>query len=332
MNNWQKQFTAARLNAAAACYGIAGERIAKVGGFENLVYSMNLNDGNVILRVTHDSHRTEKQVQAELNYIAYLADHGVHVCKPLPSPGGRLMERLPTEDGTFLLTAFERAPGGHVHGGHPEWNESLFREWGRITGLMHACALNYSVPKGEPDRITEDEPPYDPASAELSSEMLMLHQAFKKYEDQISRLPRSGESYGMCHRDLHQGNFHADGGVIYAFDFDDCGYDYFVQDIAMAVYYAATFPQWSTPAGSREQTTEAANRFLAGFMEGYNKVHRIEPYWMKQLPLFIEKRRIDLCMILWEEWSAGTEGQRNWLRWNWSGIAEGQPCMDLQFG
>jgi Ser/Thr protein kinase RdoA (MazF antagonist) len=330
MDNWQKLFTAESLDSAAACYAITGEQIAKVGGFENLVYSMKLNDRNVILRVTHDSHRTEEQVLAELNFVAYLAGQGVHVCRPLPSPSGRLLESIPGESGTFLLTAFERAPGGHVHGGHPEWNESLFREWGRITGLMHACALNYSVPKGGPDRDMEDDPPYDPDSAELPAEMLMLHGAFKKYEEKISRLPRSKESYGMCHRDLHQGNFHADGGVIHAFDFDDCGYDYFVHDIAMAVYYAATFPQWSTPAGSREQTTEAANRFLASFMEGYNGVHRIEPYWMKQLPLFIEKRRIDLCMILGEEWSAGTEGQRHWLSWNLKGIAEDQPCMDLE--
>lgn len=329
MNNWQKQFTSERLDAAAARYGLSGAAISKVGGFENLVYAMDFNGKSTILRVTHDSHRTETQVQAELNFVAYLAEHGVLVCKPLPSPGGRLLESIPAENGTFLLTAFEKAPGGHVHGGHPAWDDSLFREWGRITGLMHACAVKYSVPDGEPDRITEDESPYDPASSEHSDEMVMLHHAFQRCEEQILRLPRSGESFGMCHRDLHHGNFYVDGGIIQAFDFDDCGYDYFVQDIAMAVYYASTFPQWSTPAASREQTTGAASRFMASFMDGYNGVHRIDPYWLKQLPLFIEKRRIDLCMILWDSWSSGTEGQRDWLRWNLRAIAEGQPCMDL---
>ncbi|GBG10639.1 hypothetical protein PAT3040_05390 [Paenibacillus agaridevorans] len=331
MNSWQKQFTLEHLAAAAACYGIAEHDISKFGGFENLVYAMKDNGRDTILRVTHDSHRTERQLQAELNFVAYLAEHNVNVCKPLPSPGGRLLERIPYEGGTFLLTAFEKAPGGHIHGGQSEWNDSLFQEWGRITGLMHECAVNYSVPAGEPDRITEDELPYQPTDASPAEEQL-LYQAFKKREEQILRLPREKNSYGLCHRDLHHGNFYVHNGVIFAFDFDDCGYDYFIQDVAMAVYYASTFSQWSKPAASREETTERANRFLVGFMEGYNQIRHIDSYWMKQLPLFIEKRRIDLCAILWEEWGSGTQEQRHWLRWNIEGIADEQPCMDLEPG
>lgn len=331
MNNWQKHFTSAHLNSAAACYGIPGSNITKAGGFENLVYSMNYNDKSTILRITHDSHRTERQVHAELNFVMHLAEHNVNVCKPLPSPGGRLLEQIPCEGGTYLLTAFEKARGGHVHGGLPEWNDSLFREWGRITGLMHSCVVNYSVPEGAPDRITDDEPPCNPSS-DLRAEMQMLYQAFKKYEEQIMLLPKCKDSFGLCHRDLHHGNFFVENGVIFAFDFDDCGYDYFVQDIAMAVYYASSFPRWGSPAASREQTSESADRFLASFLEGYGKVRRIDPYWMKQLPLFIEKRRIDLSMILWDEWGTGTQEQRDWLRWNLNGIANDQPCMDLKLG
>lgn len=331
MNKWQKQFTLEHLRDAAACYGVHEDDIAKVGGFENLVYAMKYRGHTAILRVTHESHRTERQVQAELNFVHHLAEHQVNVCKPLPSPGGRLLEQLPSEHGTFLLSAFEKAPGGHVNGSHPAWNDSLFEEWGRITALMHAAAVPYTVPAGEPDRETEDEPAYSP-SAEMPEEGRLLYEAFRRYEEQIGSLPRSKESYGICHRDLHHGNFYVDNGVIYAFDFDDCGYDYFVQDIAMAVYYASTFPQWSTPAASREQTTEAARRVFASFMEGYGKVRRIDDYWLKQLPLFIEKRRIDLCMILAEEWRGGSEAQRHWLCWNIEGIANGTPCMDLDLG
>ncbi|MHA6482462.1 phosphotransferase enzyme family protein [Paenibacillus sp. strain BS8-2] len=331
MNSWHKGFTDDRLAEAATCYGIRGNEIAKVGGFENLIYGMNQQGDNTILRITHTSHRTEEQVQAELNFVLYLAECEVNVCKPLPSPSGRLIERIAGESGTFLATAFERAPGGHIYGGQTEWNDSLFAEWGRITGRMHQCALNYISREGGPNRMTQDEPPYEPAP-DLPEEERMLSQSFKLYEERILRLPRSRYRYGMCHRDLHHGNFYVDQGRIHAFDFDDCGDDYFVQDMAMAVYYAATFPQWSTPASGREQTTEAAKRFFAHFMEGYAKERSVSSQELEQLSLFVEKRRIDLCMILLNEWRKGTEAQQHWLRWNIEGIANGEPCMDLELG
>ncbi|EGG34281.1 phosphotransferase [Paenibacillus sp. HGF5] len=48
----------------------------------------------------------------------------------------------------------------------------------------------------------------------------------------LTSLPKSKDTYGLTHTDFHQSNFYLHNGDIYLFDFDDCGYTYFVNDIA----------------------------------------------------------------------------------------------------
>lgn len=333
MANWQNEFHEKYMDVAALRYGLREVELVKIGGFDNLVYTFKRNGSHYVLRVSHSSHRVPSQIQAELNWITYLADHEVQVCKPWPSARGEWLEMFESDNGTFLMTSFERAQGEHLDGNHRTWGSDLFEEWGYITGRMHACALSYELPINAPRRITyNDELPME--SLDVSSTSKIEQTIYRKFWDsqkQILALPKSKEAYNLCHRDLHHGNFFVHDGKITAFDFDDSGYDYFVQDIAMAVFYASIFPTWRAPVKDTKQTTEFANQFLSHFMRGYRRSNRLDPFWIKQIPIFIEKRRCDLCLILFNKWGPEHQNlaQREWLQWNIESIENNMPCMDL---
>lgn len=333
MAEWHKRVTEEVLAAAAGRLDIASGELRHVGGFENMIYSYHKDNRECMLRVSHTLHRPEEQVISEMHWVDYLARHGVNVAKPLPFPSGKLVERLEAgadKEGCFLLAISEKAPGRHVNGGSPEWGRELFEGWGEITGRMHAAARGYTLPPQLAPRPSEDTAPADPFEPRTAGET-EVRRVFEAYAEQIRRLERTPDSYGLCHRDLHQGNFHVHDGAIVAFDFDDCGYDHFVQDIAMAVYYASSFPEWRKPVADAKLLTESANVFLDAFLTGYGRANRLDSRLLKQLPLFIERRRADLTLILREAWSRpeANPDQRRWLEWNMRELAEGRACMEL---
>ena len=57
----------------------------------------------------------------------------------------------------------------------------------------------------------------------------------------ISRLlalPRTNDTWGLIHNDLHQNNFLVKANKVYAFDFDDSIYGYFALDIGIATLFS----------------------------------------------------------------------------------------------
>jgi Ser/Thr protein kinase RdoA (MazF antagonist) len=334
LSNWRQQLDEEKLlEMAAQRFGTQREAIRKLGGFENIVYRFMRDDVPCILRVTHDSRRTASEIEAELDWMHDLAEHGVRVARPLPSERGSLLEKVETELGTFLLAVFEEAPGIRMDGKHPGWGPELFTEWGYVTGQLHACARAYEPPAGLPKRMgfemnifrSQPIPNHMPAASLIRERLIRI-------EEQMGALSKPEGQYGMCHRDLHHGNFHVHEGRITAFDFDDCGYDHFVQDVAMAVYYASVMPTWTEPVSDMKQVSDNANRFLEHFMRGYDRAYSLDQASMKLLPLFIEKRRCELTMILLEPWGGDAQqhpGKREWIDRNVDSIRHDQPCMIL---
>lgn len=337
------------LHEAAKRYGFDPDRIRHVGGFENLVYETERDGRELIIRITPSTKRTPDYVAAELDWMLRLADYGVQVARPVESLNGRLMEAAETEAEPLLMGVFEKAPGGHVGADHPLWGPRLFEQWGQLTGRMHRHSETYAPPEGIPRRLGSalDEVYTEPSEGETPSAgrdregtdeagpeavKRALARVYTRIAADVERLPKDGDRYGMCHRDLHHGNFFADEeGRMTAFDFDDCGDDNYLQDIAMPVYYASVFASWDKPETDPGRVSDFAGRFLDDFLRGYERERRIGSGWLKQLPMFIEKRRLDLCLILFDIWGSekATAGQREWISANSKAILRDIPCMSL---
>src|SRR3954453_8178114 len=88
------------LEQAFGLWGAEARSPELLGGSNCWVYALDRADGKLALRLTpDDGPQRAGQVQAELDWLCYLAGHGAPVCAPSASLQGRLVEPLAGEHG-----------------------------------------------------------------------------------------------------------------------------------------------------------------------------------------------------------------------------------------
>lgn len=245
----------------------------------NFVYAFESPSGRAILRLTHSSHHTEAEILAELDWINYLTDHGVPACRPLPSRNTRLAEVCPVDGSYFVAVASEYAPGRFIDEANPEeWNAAFFRAFGKTVGKMHAVTKHYAAPQlGQKRPQWHEEDTLRKASDYLPADQKLAATDLEKLLARFGAAQPSRDSYGLVHGDLNPTNFFVLNGQITLFDFDDCAYNWFINDIAVAMPRYS--PLFST-AGWEAPFTE----FFQQFMRGYSEENHLEPIWLDYLP------------------------------------------------
>lgn len=282
------------LTEATARWG-EGDAPRLIGDVENFVYAWERDGEAVILRLTHSSHRTREQVMGELAWIDHLYQGGAPACRPIPSRSGAIAEVISAGETYFVAALFERAPGRPARPDDPAlWNADLFREWGRVTGRMHALTKGYDPASPELRRPrVEDEELIASATRYLPASDTAVLRELNETVAWLRTLPRERDGYGLIHGDLHHGNFLVDEGRIAVFDFDDCGYFWFVADVAIPLYYILH----GIPPEERDRRAQVAKEFLTPFWEGYSEENALDPTWLGHIPRFHRFRDLELYVF-----------------------------------
>ncbi|UCG03745.1 MAG: phosphotransferase [Candidatus Heimdallarchaeota archaeon] len=255
-------------------------------GFENQVYSFKKDGLNYILRVGHSNHMSHDLVQAEMDWIAFLHNHGIPVPKPLVSLDGKLVEKFVVENDYFNVIALEKIPGNHLDFQQPRaWSEEIIYQWGKIIGKMHALSKEYITKNNRrydfnpTATLVEEMIPNEPN--DIKSKIIEIFQSLKS-------LPKTKDSYGLVHSDLHPGNFlirnKAITGIL---DFDRTCYKWFISEIAVALYY----PLYHSPLNAdKNQQEDFLLNFIPKFWEGYKSENFLDSQWLSTLNTFVKVR------------------------------------------
>jgi len=245
----------------------------------NFVYEFSSQDMRRILRLTHSSHHTEDEIIAELDWLIYLIQNGIPASQPILSQDGRYTERYPTGESYFVATAFEYAPGHFIDKTDPrEWNSQFFRTFGRIMGRMHSLTKHYNA-----DHLRQKRPHwYEDVILQRAEDYLPAEQRWvaaevEKLLAQFGQKMPTVDSYGLVHGDVNPTNFHVRDGQLTLFDFDDCSYNWFINDIAVAMpLYSDMFAE----EGWEARLTE----FFQLYMRGYEEENHLDESWLEILP------------------------------------------------
>lgn len=300
----RERFSDRILREAGRRYDIAEEHIRLLDGFESFIYEFDRAGQAGILRIGHSLRRTPALIQAEVDWIHYLAEGGAGVARALRSTEGNLVEAVDDEQGTqFLVTAFARAPGKKP--GENEWTPALFERYGRLIGRMHALSRTFTPPHPECVRYHWDADENMSVEQFLPQEDAAMAEEFGTLLTHLRTLPRDPGNYGLIHQDAHGGNFFVDdGGRLTLFDFDDCCYGHFAYDLAMVVFYAIA---------NRPDMPAATRKFLPSFLEGYGQESPTNPGWFEAIPHFLKLREIDLYAVIHRSMGAGPYGDHPWI-------------------
>lgn len=296
-------------------------------GFQNEVYEYTYEGEQRILRVTPSSRRNLKQIQSEIDFIRSLQEGGVNVSLPGASCFGNDIERIVMDEEAFFITSFVKVPGQFVNvANEQEWNEKLFQNWGQTIGKMHAIAK-----KNDSDYKKYERPIWKPdvkAMNFLLSISKSLAISYEKIITEVQMLSKERDTYGLIHNDLHQGNFFVQDTTLTIFDFDDCSFCWFAQDIAATFYHA----MWQG-LSVRPEHVSFPQEFMKHFIEGYNKEHTMNKEILRQIPLFLKLREVFLFTLFYEVWDFDKleEWQAYTLKDLRYRIEQGVPYTDVDF-
>ena len=94
-------------------------------------------------------------------------------------------------------------------------------------------------------------------------------------------------TFGLIHGDLHQENYLFRDGRAGAIDFDDCGFGYFLYDLAVTL----------SEVDGRAQTSALRD----GLLTGYQEVRPLPPGLAEHLPAFLALRELKLTLWFVEQ-------------------------------
>jgi Ser/Thr protein kinase RdoA (MazF antagonist) len=258
---------AALVALVEAAYGLKITRIQLIKAIILDTYRLWTSQGPYILRVYPNRRRTRPDIEAELEFLAYLHAQGLSVSVTVAGVNGERLLTLQAPEGRRYAALFTYAPGELLGE-----NLTAIHHYGHTLAHLHALADAWpSPPPRTPldldyllDQPLEQLAPFE----ERRQDWAFLQEVVELIRPQLAALPTSAPFYGYCHGDAGPNNAHITAeGQLTLFDFDFCGPGWRVYDLA---------------AFSSGESAEVVEAFLAG----YEEVRPLSPEELKALPLF----------------------------------------------
>ena len=141
----------------------------------------------------------------------------------------------------------------------------------------------FSRPSWTPEVILEDRLNWGPWQAghgvegETLATLSRLDQAVR---ERLAALPTDRDHFGLIHADLRLANLLVEGDRTAIIDFDDCGFGWYLFDLATALSFLEERPD--------------APELVACWLTGYRKVAEVPPVMEAEIPTLIMLRRLQL--------------------------------------
>ena len=257
----------ALVSLVEAAYGLNIARIQLIKAVILDTYRVWTHQGLLMLRVYPSRRRTRPEIDAELDFLAYLQAQGVAVSVAMMRLDGTRLLTLPAPEGTRYAALFTYAPGIPLGK-----NLAAIRSYGHSLAHIHALADGWPAPRPRTPldlAYLLDRPLEQLASlAARHDDWAFLQAVAAVVRPRLAVLPTSPPHYGYCHGDAGSNNAHvADNGQVTLFDFDFCGPGWRAYDVATFVN------------GESAEVVQA-------FMAGYAEVRVLADEELAALPLF----------------------------------------------
>lgn len=285
----KERFNEQILHKVMESYGIEEDHIHLLDGFESFIYEYQQEGQAYILRISHSLRRDENLIWGEIDWINYLHRGGACVAKAITAESGGYVVPVPdAQGGHFLAAAFVKANGNPPT--KEVWNPPFYQKYGRVIGRMHALTMNYTPTNPAWIRPQWDGPEMLDIEGWLPESESLVLERYLQLKSHLDSLQKSRGTYGLIHQDAHAGNFFVDDeGTITLFDFDDCSYSWFMNDIAIVLFYIAL--------GAEDQAAFTRD-FMTYFLRGYQVENQLDEGWLREIPSFLKLREIDLYAVI----------------------------------
>ena len=258
----------------------------------NIVFRFEAGGLGRYLRVCHIALHPLPKARQVMGFLRFLAAEGVPVGAPVPAASGDFIVQLP---GGYYASAQREAPGEemtrHVR------DIGVYEAWGRSLGKLHAASRRYQPDSGIDYEFPTVQQFWRNIAPTVAMSSPALQRVYAELSDWMQGLPR--HDVGLIHGDYRPGNVIWDGTTARTIDFDEPNVHWYMADVCRAL-----LELWGHPLEERRG-------FRRAFMRGYLQKHKIDEWWVTQLPYFAQHRAV--LMLAWDLQEGGV-WQEGW-RW-----------------
>ena len=274
--------------AVARMYPGEPAELVHINQSENTTYQVTAKSGDrTILRIHRTGYHSDKAIRSEHAWIEALRrEAGVRTARVLPVNGEETISRIVTDelpDGRNCVF-FE-----FLDGEEPDADvlKANFPELGEITARMHEHSRRWALPAGF-ERFHwnletifgasphwghwRDCPDIDSRALEI------LNHLVETLSQRLRVFGTSAERFGLVHADMRLANLLLHHGEARVIDFDDCGFSWYLYDLATAVSFIE----------DRSDIDELIDAWLIG----YQRVGTVSAAERAEIPTFLMLRRM----------------------------------------
>ncbi len=299
-----------RAEAAAvqglAAWGLRDASLSLLHLSENATFLV-ASDGRParVLRVHRTGYHDDAEIASELAWMDALRRHaGVRTPAAIPAVDGRRVVALANgpSGATRWAVLFE-----HVEGCHPTFSDADgFAALGALTAHMHRHSQQWRRPRGFVRFAWNAEAAigasgrwgrWEQAPGVGPAERRLLGRLANRLTARLGDFGCGPERFGLIHADLRPDNLLVDGRPAVAptvLDFDDCGFGWYLYDLAAAVSFFEDAPV--VPA------------LLDAWLAGYRSVSSLAARDEREVWTFILLRR--MLLLAWIGSHPGAETAR----------------------
>jgi Ser/Thr protein kinase RdoA (MazF antagonist) len=239
-------------------------------------------DDALVLRLHRPGYHSEAEIRSELAWLAALGNlRGLRCVRPVADLGGRILQRA----GERHAVAFVPIRGRELQ--PDDRLEGWFGPLGEISARLHLQSRGWSRPEGFTRKRWDvhtilgpcphwghwrDAPGLDAGGAGL------LEAATDRLARRLRAFGTGPEVFGLIHADLRLANLMADDAGLWAIDFDDCGFGWWLYDLAAALSFIETDPRLPGLIGA--------------WCAGYGRVAPLPPDQRAMIPDLVLLRRV----------------------------------------
>jgi Ser/Thr protein kinase RdoA (MazF antagonist) len=311
-------------------YGLPDAQMSLVGHGENTTFRVTSPatgtdrlehegyvTGRYLLRVHRPGYQTHQSLASELAWLAALRETGLVVPAPVPARSGEFLVEvavagLPEPRYCSLLCWVRgRLLRRRIRPQH-------FAALGQLMARLHAQSVHWQLPTGftrrhwDGDGLFGDRAGFHLPAREVWALLPQPYaEIFQPVAEQarqaMDRLGQGSDALGLIHADLFlgaEGNVLFDAGEARPVDFDDCGFGYWIYDLAVPLSHWQTATNWPS--------------IREALLGGYAQVHSLPEGLEAHLDLFMAARHVS--EILWAtDMAQVNPGFRKelagWLEW-----------------
>lgn len=223
----------------------AGGRATLINVSENHTFRVDGPAGSRhILRLHRRGYQSRAAIESELAWVSALRRIGMPVPRPLPGRDGDLVQQSGA-DRFAVLFAFE--PGREPLPG--EDLAPLFKTIGAYAATAHLHVRGWTRPLGfvrptwtaaailDADGLWGD---WRQAPHVEGATRARLERLDQRLRAELAAYGTAADRFGLIHADMRLANLLVDGDAVTLIDFDDCGFGWFMYDLAASLSFIET--------------------------------------------------------------------------------------------